>query len=516
MTVRRPKQGAKPGVLAAQLRAAALAHGPRIAVRGEAAELSYSALLVDAERLAGELLDLGVRADEPVLVQVSNQVSDFSAFLGVWLAQAVVVPVHRTSPPGVIAAVQAKAACRFRLDLERSECLPIEPLDRASDPAPDPVPDPAPHTATALLRDAALVIFTSGSTGSPKGVVLTHAAFAGKLRENQRMLSFDADDKVLLVLNNTFSFGIWLALLTFLAGGTLVVRSRFSVADLIQTLETEKITRLGVVPTMIRALFASRSTAAGTQAQTEILPSAHLRDVLIGGEPLSAELSVSLRRFIAPAQLYDIYGLTETSTSDFVLLPKDYPHHPGSIGRAANRVEYRIVGERGQALPSGSSGELELRTPFIMAGYLGDEALTQQAFRDGWFKTGDLAVADAAGFVSIVGRLKELIVRGGNKITPLEVERALMQCPGVAAALVVGLPDPVLGERIHALLITATGNQLDAVAIKSALLGNLEKYKHPDVYYLGQELPTGRTGKVDRGQLANLLKAGTFATWSQL
>jgi long-chain acyl-CoA synthetase len=496
----------KPRILAAQLRAAALAHGSRIAVRGEAAELSYSALLVDAERLARELLDLGVRADDPVLVQVSNQVSDFTAFLGVWLAQAVVVPVHRTSPPGATAAVQAKAGCRFRVDLECSERARIEQLE--------PAPDPASDTALALLRDAALVIFTSGSTGSPKGVVLTHTAFAGKLQENQRLLSFDADDKVLLVLNNTFSFGIWLALLTLLAGGTLVVRSRFSVADFIQTLESEKISRLGVVPTMIRALFASLNIAAGIQTPIGLLPSPHLRDVLIGGEPLSTELSVSLRQFIAPAQLYDIYGLTETSTSDFVLLPKDYRHYPGSIGSAASRVEFRIVSERGQVLPPGSRGELELRTPFIMAGYLGDELLTQQAFRDGWFKTGDLAVADAAGFVSIVGRIKELIVRGGNKITPLEIERALMQCPGVAAALVVGLPDPVLGERIHALLIAAAGNPLDAVAIKSALLRNLEKFKHPDVYYLGQELPTGRTGKVERGQLANLLKAGTFAIWS--
>lgn len=118
---------------------------------------------------------------------------------------------------------------------------------------------------------------------------------------------------------------------------------------------------------------------------------------------------------------------------------------------------------------------------------------------------------DAAGFVTIRGRLKELIVRGGNKITPLEVERALVQCEGIGGALVVGLPDPILGQRIHALIVPMPGAAIDIVAVRRSLVARLERFKSPDVFYLGASLPTGRTGKIDRKQLQTLLESGQIA-----
>ncbi len=145
-----------------------------------------------------------------------------------------------------------------------------------------------------------------------------------------------------------------------------------------------------------------------------------------------------------------------------------------------------------------------------MAGYLGDPALTAAAFSDGWFRTGDLAICDDDGFVSIVGRSKELIVRGGNKITPLEVERALCRCEGVAAAMVAAMPDAVLGQRIGALLVPDPGAALDAVAIRAQLASHLEKFKFPDQCFVGRELPTGRTGKIERGRLAAEIEAAAL------
>jgi long-chain acyl-CoA synthetase len=221
-------------------------------------------------------------------------------------------------------------------------------------------------------------------------------------------------------------------------------------------------------------------------------------------------LSAELRSFIAPADLFDVYGLTETSTSDFVLDPQDYAAHPGSIGKPFPQIRYRLVDSQGRECPPDAVGELQLLTPYIMAGYLGDEAITAQAFSGDWFRTGDLATSGADGFVTIVGRLKELIVRGGNKITPLEVELALLKCDGVANAMVAGVPDPIMGQRIHALLVAKPGAALNARAIRQALSVHLEKYKAPDAYYIGDALPTGRTGKLDRGQLQRLLTAGTL------
>jgi long-chain acyl-CoA synthetase len=361
-----------------------------------------------------------------------------------------------------------------------------------------------------MLEGGALVIFTSGSTGTPKGAVLSHAAFHGKLLQNQRLLQAGADTTTLLVLNDTFSFGIWVALMTLMQGGRVETVGRFEPRTFVEVLHEQGITFMGVVPTMIRSLFGTLDRDALIAAGRRISAAGRLQRVVIGGEPLGRQLSAELRDFIAPAELYDIYGLTETSTCDFVLLPKDYPAHPGSIGKPFDGIRCRVVAADGEACAPGVTGELQLQTPYIMSGYLGDDDLTRAAFTDGWFRTGDLATSDAQGFVDIVGRLKELIFRGGNKITPLEVERALLRCEGVAGALVTGMPDPILGQRIHALLVARPGVRLSAVALRQALSGHLERYKTPDAFYVADALPTGRTGKIDRGQLQARLVDGVL------
>jgi long-chain acyl-CoA synthetase len=496
------------GSLTALLLRACEAHAARIALRGEGCELSYQQVLDHAQALAASLEGAGLGASDTVMVKVSNHPLDFTALLGVWLAGGVAVPVHRTAPSGVVEAIQSKARSRLVVDLNgagsslRTDVLdapPLTPADRL------------------MLQGGALVIFTSGSTGLPKGAVLSHRAFAGKLEQNQRFFGITASDVCLLVLNNTFSFGIWMALLTLSHGGLVVTRSRFGPHEFIDTLVAERITITGVVPTMIRAMFGALTPEQLADAQRRLAASARLRTMVIGGEPLGTDLSAKLRAFIRPAGLYDVYGLTETSTSDFVLLPDDSDDHPGTIGRPAGGVAYRIMKDDGQECALGEPGELQLRSPYIMAGYLGDTDLTEAAFADGWFRTGDLAARDAEGYVGIIGRLKELVVRGGNKITPREVELALAACPGVAAAMVAGVPDPVLGQRIHALLVPRAGEVIDASAIRGSLASSLEKFKHPDACYVAAELPTGRTGKLERAQLARLVAAGAvqpLAAWS--
>jgi len=479
-----------------------------MALRDETFELSYGNLLDRSSVLAQKLRALGVVEGDTVMIRCSNHPLDFVAFLGIWMALAVAVPVHRTTPHVIVGGTQAKADCRYAVDL--LECG--EACVTVLNP-----PDRSVSCAGPILAGAALVIFTSGSTGMPKGVVLTHRALTGKIEQNQRLLRMTADDVTLLVLNNTFSFGIWLALLTLMHGGTVVARSRFDPRQFVECLVNEGITRAGVVPTMIRATFAAMTEQELLESHKRLRRDGRLRDVVIGGESLSPELSIKLRSFIAPARLYDVYGLTETSTSDFVLHPGDYPAHPGTIGKPAHGIAFRIAQEGRIECPTGVSGELQLQTPYIMTGYINDDELTVDAFVDDWFRTGDLAVADQDGFVTIVGRLKELIVRGGNKITPLEIERALCECSGVAAALVVGVPDPILGQRIHALLVPKSDQTIDAVQIRAQLADKLERFKHPDACYLGVELPTGRTGKLDRGRLLELLLAGsipTLAAWT--
>jgi long-chain acyl-CoA synthetase len=429
---------------------------------GAAQRFGFAELLAQADAARDALAAAGLAAHEPVHVRVSNQPRDLAAYLGVWLAGGVVVPVHRSSPEGAVAHLVSKTRARFELDGELK-------LLAKNPPPPRP-----------MLEGAALIVFTSGSSGMPKGAVLSHRAFAGKLVAIQSLLGFAAHDRTLLVLNITFSFGIWVALLTLLHGGRLLMRERFSAATFLDELETEKITRVAVVPTMMRSLILD------VPSERLQCRAADLRHVLIGGETLGEGLGETLRRLFAPAELIDIYGLTETSTCDLFL------------GRPSPGVRYRIA----------EDGELWISSPFLMNGYLDEPGL--EPIRDGWLATGDLARERDPGVVEIGGRKKELIYRGGHKIAPLEIESACSAHPKVAAALAVGRPDARLGQRIHALIVPRAPG-LGAAELRAFLAARLEKYKQPDVLYFAGELPAGRTGKADRGRFSAMLDAGALA-----
>jgi len=469
------------------LAAAAKRHAMRAALGGERV-LDYGELLAESEAVADALRAAGVARDEPLHVRVSNHPLDFVAFLGAWLAGGVVVPVHRGSPALAAAQIAERTLARFEWD-----ALAATPLRQLAGDAPK---------RRAILDGGALIVFTSGSSGAPKGAVLSHRAFAGKLAANQSRLEFGAQDRTLLVLNITFSFGIWVALLTLLHGGRLRPVEKFVPAQFLGQLHAEAITRVGVVPTMMRALILDHPAAALTR------PSA-LRSVMIGGESLGKGLGDRLRGLFAPADLIDIYGLTETSTSDFFLMPADAERYAGCIGRPAPYVRYRIRGEDGGAVAPGDVGELCISSPFLMNGYLGQPELNP-IDAVGWLATGDLARERAPGVVEIAGRRKELIVRGGNKIAPQEIEFALSAHPKVAAALAVGRPDARLGQRIHALVVPRDAS-LGSGELRAFLRERLDRFKQPDVLYFSRELPAGRTGKADRGRFAALLEAGELA-----
>lgn len=488
---------------------AAIDHQDRPAIGGEGVELSYEQLLSQAQQVASMLKQSGLQPNDPVMVKCSNHPLDFVAFFGVWLASGVVAPVHRVTPDSVVQGMQAKAECRFSIDMLQQP-VRVQIVAAASGQASDQA------SRRAMLENAALIIFTSGSTGMPKAAVLSHEAFMGKLAQNQDLLKLCADTVTMMVLNNTFSFGIWVALLTLKSGGRLHTRSKFVPEQFWEDLVDHKISFLAVVPTMIRATFSALDERKVEHARQRLAQQACLKSVVIGGEYLGAELSKSLRALIQPAELFDIYGLTETATCDFVLKPQDYLSHEGSIGKPFPAIQYRLM-NIGKECAVGEPGELQLKTPYLMKGYLGDPQLSQAAFEDGWFRTGDLAVRDHDGYVSIVGRLKDIIVRGGNKITPVEVERALANCRGVAAAMVIGVPDPVMGQHIQALLVPKLGVELNAQDVRAELSDLLERFKHPDMCFVGTELPTGRTGKVDRAALASWVQTQQvqpLASWA--
>ncbi len=462
----------------------------RAALNDSNGTVTYRGLADMAAAVERALRQAGLNQDEPVLLPVANEARDAAALIGVWLAGGVAVPVARHAPASAIDGVRVATGARL--------CV-----TNAADELVGKIADKAPPYRP-LLGGAALVVFTSGSTGRPKGVVLSHRAFIGKLEAIDRVLGFTSRTRTLLVLQITFVFGMWVLLLTLLKGGTAWMRAGFEPLGALAALKDQRVSDVAVVPTMLRKFLA-----LDEKLSAPLIASAALERILTGGEPFDRALSARLRDFMPDVGVVDIYGLTETCSSDFFVTADEREAFAGTIGRPGLGVQFRIADDQGRELPAGTAGELHIRTPFVMNGYLDDPELTRGAFADGYFRTGDLARARADGCVELAGRIKDQINRGGAKVSPLELDHLLAQHPAVAAALTAGVPDPIVGERIHALVVPRANAGVDEKELREWVAARIEKFKWPDVYHIGHQLPIGRTGKVDRNALRDqALSAG--------
>ena len=433
-------------------------------------------ILALAHRVTDDLGAQSIHTAEPVHVIIGNQPEDLAGLLGVWLAGAVAVPVHQTTPSKAVGRLQRVTGARFSINTGA--------LATIAD---------APPAKRDLLADAALVLFTSGSTGLPKAAVVGHAQFAGKLAVLGRLLALRADDVVVVPLQLTFIFGIWVSLLTLLVGARITLMPRFSREAVGREL-ARGATVLAAVPSMLRMLTSDSVPAAPA-----------LRVILSGGEPLGRALPAAVGAAWPGAGTFDLYGLTETGSCDFCLTPSDLPPGVGTIGRPTEHVTFRVAAENGATVAAGHSGELQIGTPFGMLGYLDQPDLAAASFSDGFFRTGDLARVRADGRVEIVGRIKEIISRGGNKIAPVEIENLLGSHPDVIGALCTGVPDERLGEAVHVMLVPRAGAALHTDELRRWAAERIERYKLPDGIHFSQKLPVGPTGKADRAALASMI-----------
>ena len=434
-------------------------------------------LLTLAERVRHALAARHVAPHEPVHISIGNRPPDLGALLGIWQAGAVAVPIHALAASSTIARVQRISRARFLIDGDR--------LDAIGEALP---PD------RALLHDAALVIFTSGSTGEPKGVVIGHRRLADKLTVLDHLLGIAPNDVVLSPLQLVFIFGLWVSLLTLMKGARLILVPKFTADAMARGLA--EATVLAGVPSMFRAVLTY------PQVTVPQVTAPKLRAMLSGGEVLAPALAHAIAR-LAPAAIHDLYGLTETGSCDFHLSPADQPQGIGTIGHPTEHVTFRIASDSG-AVAAGATGELQIRSPFGMLGYLDNPALTEASFEGGYFKTGDLARLTADGAVALIGRAKDIISRGGNKIAPLEIDNLLAEHPEIAAALCAGVADERLGEVIHAVIVTRAGARLDAKTLRDWLLARTERFKVPDVFHFRDALPSGASGEADRRAVAQL------------
>ncbi|MDY7086957.1 MAG: AMP-binding protein, partial [Actinomycetota bacterium] len=472
------------------LRRHAETRGDRIAYEDDRRAVTFAELFRRSGRLAGHLADAGVERGDRVAMVMSNRVEMVESYLAVLRAGAVGVPLNPSMTRPELAALLAGSDPRVviadehqatRLSPVRAQLVTVEDLlDR------EPVAGPRDD---APGEEPAWTLFTSGTTGRQKGVLLTPDACLRAARASVEVLGLGPDDRVLWPLGLFHSFSHSFALHSALIAGARVrLVNGFAPEMLLAQLSAEPYTVLAGVPAMYHRLL--RVTTGH--------PAPSLRVCLTAGAPAAA----SLRRTVAEvfgAPLCDVYGCTETSGPIAISTPSAPPELE-SCGAPVPGVQVRLVDpETALPLPPGSQGEGEVHVggATVMAGYRNDPDATALALPDGWYRTGDVARQDADGRLTVTGRVRELINRGGEKIHPAEVEQALISVPGVADAAVRGAPDPVLGQVPEAYLV-AGEDEIDPGAVLAAVRERLAPFKVPVRLYQVGTIPRTASGKITR------------------
>jgi long-chain acyl-CoA synthetase len=349
-----------------------------------------------------------------------------------------------------------------------------------------------PLPAPAAPNDAAVLLYTSGTTGRPKGVPLTHHNLLSNARGVISRLGAYPDDVFLAMLPLFHAFGLTGTVLLPLLLGAEVTYARFSPERIASLVDQRRVKVFIGVPTMYRLLVRSKVSAGSMQG---------LRLAVSGGDALPSSVRDAYRQRF-DRELLEGYGLTETSPVISVNTPEE--NRPGTVGRTLPDVQVRIQGEDGTLQPAGKEGEVEVRGPNVMPGYFNRPEENRSAFTpDGWFRTGDLGCLGAEGYLTIAGRIKEVIVRGGEKIMPREVEDVLERHPKVLDAAVVGEPDGERGDAVVAYVAPAE-QAPTAEELRAFCRGWLADFKVPRRFVIAPDLPRGPTGKILKRALRDL------------
>ncbi len=343
--------------------------------------------------------------------------------------------------------------------------------------------------------------FTSGTTGSPKGVTLSHRNVVNNAYFAGRSLGYDERDRVCVPVPFYHCFGMVIGNLACVAHGACVVvpGEGFDAGTVLETIQAERCTSLYGVPTMFIAEL--------DHPEFDRFDLSSLRTGAMGGAPCPVDVMTRVRANMHMDEVAIICGMTETAPVSTQTAPDDpLDKRVGTVGRVHPHVEVKIVDpQTGSLVMRGTPGEQCTRGYSVMLGYWADEAATANAIdRDGWMHTGDLAVMDRDGYVSIVGRIKDMIIRGGENISPREIEEFLHGLPGVSDAQVIGVPNERLGEEVMAWVKPADGVRLRIEDLVEACRGRIARYKIPRHWKIVDDFPMTVTGKVQKFQMREI------------
>jgi len=466
----------------------------RPCLRDQNRQLTYAEVDRQVLAIAGQLAGLGVGRGDVVAVMLPNRIELLLAMMAAWRLGAAVTPInpvftaneadYQITDSGAVLVInegsQAPTGGRPTLAVE----------DLATTPG-GPVPEPVTRG-----DDLALIIYTSGSTGRPKGVLLDHDRLFHMADSMATACRLSADDHCLLVLPLFHVNAICVSFLTMmLRGGQLTVLDRFAPEAFLAAVERFRPTYFSAVPTIYARL---------AELPESVRPDvSSLRFAICGAAPVSRELLETVEERFGIV-LVEGYGLTE-GTCASACNPVDGVRKLGTVGPALPGQTIAIADREGRHLPPGEEGEVLIQGPTVMVGYLNRPEETAAALAGGWLHTGDVGRLDEDGYLTLVDRIKDMIIRGGENLYPKEIESVLHSHPAVLEAAVVGRPDPRYGEVPVAYVTTYPGVEVSTDELLEHCRRDLTKVKVPVQIDLVDQLPRNPVGKIDKPTLRKAL-----------
>ena len=461
-------------------------------------------------RLAAGLVELGVAPGERVVVSMANSPEVGIVYHALWRAGAVVTPASFLMPEPelrhVIADAEASAvittpeltekvgqavagvdSVRHLISSGQAKgFLPLEELEQA---------DPQPIVPRAD-DELAAVLYTGGTTGQAKGVMLTHANldFAGCAAQKAGHVPGVNRGLATLPLSHSYGLLVTIVGLHNPERGVGVLLRWFDPQRFLELIEEHRLQQSAVVPSMLQILLSQ---------PLEEHDLSSLRYVSSGGAPLAPQVAEAFIRRVPSVTIRQGYGLTETAA--LISTNPVGREKPGSVGLPVPETEVRIIDEEGRELPTGKVGAICCRSPGVMRGYWHSPEATDEALRDGWLHTGDLGYLDEEGYLFIVDRKKDLIIRGGFNVYPRDVEDALLEHPAIESAGVVGRPDQVSGEEVVAFVSLRPGADVTSDELVEWARERIGGYKYPREVHIVDAVPLTNVGKIDRKALRGQL-----------
>lgn len=470
-----------PGTLAERF-------GDAPCIRDDRTEMSFRDLERRVAAIASQLHQHGVGRGDIIAVMLPNRSELVLAIFAAWRLGAAATPINPNFTEAEASHQINDADVRLVINSGPDAPTGGRPSIGVNDLWESPEGQ-APEQISLDGSDLALIIYTSGSTGRPKGVMLTHANAMAMSRSMTEVMQMTAEDHCLLILPLFHVNALMVSMLAPLqVGAQLTVMDGFSAPKFFDTVEKHRPTYFSAVPT-IYALLLTKGEGRDPDLSS-------LRFAICGAAPATRELLAAAEEFFG-VPILEGYGLTEATCASAVN-PLHGPRKPGTVGPAIPGQRIRIVDENLEDVPTGQTGEVLITGPIVMAGYLNKPEATAETIVDGWVRTGDVGKLDDDGYLTIVDRLKDMIIRGGENLYPKEIEDAIGSLPGVLEVAVIGRPDDVMGEVPVAFVVPYPDAELTPDGVIAHCREHLTRVKVPVHVEITPELPKNPVGKIDK------------------